>query len=727
ERLLDVTRENVKVCREVDLPILRFFAHMPEGELELLFQNALKSFMQAIVDDKVLEQTTETMMRWKLDQIEGIPKNQVELSDMILSNSSRKRVLLKFLPHYTTDVQEVIQIATELEMLYTEIEHIHFNTYKEIHDKYAATVNANLREFQEELQVTNEELQESYEEVQVINEELREQIEIRKEIEEELEKEKKFLSMVLENVNDGIVVCDENGDLKFFNQATRGLHGIKEEALPPEEWAKHYNLYDADGKKLLKKEDVPLFKAYKGKEVKDMEMVIRSNDGSMKSVIVNGGRIWGTDGSIQGALVVMNDITERKSIAEKQAKMVTDEAIAREVKRQKEALENFFNNAPVPISIAKGPQFTFTLVNKAYQKNFFPNRDILNKNLLDAIPELKGNPIVQILDNVYKTGERYVGNEVPVEFIREKGEMETGYFNFIYEPSYSPDGEIDGVMALAYEITELILSRRKFQELSDELAANNEELMAANEEIQTSLEDLSHVNQQLSIVNADMDNFIYTASHDLKAPIANIEGLVKVLAKQLSPDSKAHVGQILEFINSSIERFKNTLLNLTQVVKIQKEEHLVESVNLLNIIEEIKMDLQLIISQSKATVENHNCEDIYVDFSQKNFKSVIYNLISNAIKYASPNRLPEVNIYCKKEGEYIIITVQDNGLGMDLNHESKIFNMFKRLHNHVEGTGIGLYIVKKIIENNGGKIEVSSKLNEGSTFTVYLKQRASVN
>ena len=103
-------------------------------------------------------------------------------------------------------------------------------------------------------------------------------------------------------------------------------------------------------------------------------------------------------------------------------------------------------------------------------------------------------------------------------------------------------------------------------------------------------------------------------------------------------------------------------------------------------------------------------------------RSIVYNLISNAVNYYSPKRQPLILVSCWLEGEYLVLSVADNRLGMDLSDNSKIFAMFKRLHDHVEGTGVGLYIVKKIIENAGGKIEVESKVDQGSTFRVYFRQ-----
>ncbi|WP_071889679.1 sensor histidine kinase [Hymenobacter sp. PAMC 26628] len=99
---------------------------------------------------------------------------------------------------------------------------------------------------------------------------------------------------------------------------------------------------------------------------------------------------------------------------------------------------------------------------------------------------------------------------------------------------------------------------------------------------------------------------------------------------------------------------------------------------------------------------------------------MVYNLLSNALKYRHPDRVPLAQVRGRDEGAYHVLEVQDNGLGLDLTREPELFGMFRRYHTHVEGSGIGLYMVKRMVENTGGRIEVHSTLGEGSTFTVYF-------
>jgi len=235
-------------------------------------------------------------------------------------------------------------------------------------------------------------------------------------------------------------------------------------------------------------------------------------------------------------------------------------------------------------------------------------------------------------------------------------------------------------------------------------------------------EELFENNQALLRTNNDLDTFVYTASHDLKSPIINIEGLMGVLEEMLQEgDSLVDIKAVITRITSSINRFKNIILNLTEIAKVQKNfSSQADIINCHEIIEDVKADLKeaILQSQTKVFVHLSDCQEL--QFSKKNFQSIVYNLVSNAIKYGSPERSPTVIITMEKWPDYVLPSVQDNGLGIDLKYKEKLFAMFERLHNHVEGSGIGLYIVKRIIDNAGGKIDVESELGKGSTFKVYF-------
>jgi signal transduction histidine kinase len=217
---------------------------------------------------------------------------------------------------------------------------------------------------------------------------------------------------------------------------------------------------------------------------------------------------------------------------------------------------------------------------------------------------------------------------------------------------------------------------------------------------------------------------VYTASHDLKAPILNMEGLLNAMERHLRQEmlQNRNLEQLYQLLTASVARFKGTIRDLTEIARINKDNpEDIATLSIDELLEEVQKDLEPQLLEVAAQLTIH-LECGQVDFSRKNLKSILYNLLSNAIKYRSSDRILSVKISCQTEERYHVLTFEDNGLGMDMRQKDKIFALFKRLHTHVEGTGIGLYIVKKMVENAGGKIEVESQVGIGSVFRVYFKR-----
>jgi PAS domain S-box-containing protein len=235
--------------------------------------------------------------------------------------------------------------------------------------------------------------------------------------------------------------------------------------------------------------------------------------------------------------------------------------------------------------------------------------------------------------------------------------------------------------------------------------------------------DLKQANEQLRRTNVDLDNFIYTASHDLKAPISNIEGLLYLLQEELPPavTEAALVGPTLTRMLDSVERFKRTIAHLTDVSKLQKE-HTPDSaqVNLAAVVEDVRQDLLPLLHETGAKLIVDVNALPPVEFSEKNLRSIVYNLLSNALKYRHPDRCPHVDVRAHVRTGFTVLEVHDNGLGIAPRQLPKLFGMFQRFHDHVDGSGIGLYMVKRMVENAGGRIEVHSQLGAGTTFFVHL-------
>ncbi|RZK28091.1 MAG: HAMP domain-containing histidine kinase [Hymenobacter sp.] len=223
----------------------------------------------------------------------------------------------------------------------------------------------------------------------------------------------------------------------------------------------------------------------------------------------------------------------------------------------------------------------------------------------------------------------------------------------------------------------------------------------------------------------DLDTFIYTASHDLKAPITNIESILLALRAQLPAEVQQDelVGQLLDMLQHTVTRFQLTITQLTDITKLQlTHAGPAEPVPLAPLVQDVRLDLapQMEAAASALTVDV--APDLVVSFSPANLRSIVYNLLSNAVKYRAADRPSQVRIQATYTPQAVVIKVQDNGMGMSELQQRQLFGLFQRLHTHVEGTGVGLYIVKRLVENGGGTIAVQSQPDVGTTFTVTIPQ-----
>ncbi|MBO9699321.1 MAG: PAS domain S-box protein [Sporocytophaga sp.] len=252
-------------------------------------------------------------------------------------------------------------------------------------------------------------------------------------------------------------------------------------------------------------------------------------------------------------------------------------------------------------------------------------------------------------------------------------------------------------------------------------------------DLKIAIQNLEDAYKELKKANVDLDNFIYTASHDLKAPVSNIEGLVTYLDQLLKElisknDRRDEVNDLIEMIYQSIGKFRKTIEDLSDVAKAQsngKSEDLTV-INLYDALEEAKITLMNDLNNSKCII-TYQLDAPEIEFSMKDLRSILYNLLSNAIKYRSRERACKILVKTYYHGDAIILEVKDNGIGIDPHNQEGMFQIFRRVHNQkldVEGTGVGLYILKRIMENNNGSIRVESEIDKGSTFILtFSKQK----
>ncbi|AHM58790.1 signal transduction histidine kinase with CheB and CheR activity [Flammeovirgaceae bacterium 311] len=269
------------------------------------------------------------------------------------------------------------------------------------------------------------------------------------------------------------------------------------------------------------------------------------------------------------------------------------------------------------------------------------------------------------------------------------------------------DNHPTGAMVTFYDITNLVKARRIAEE------SQRQALKMAQE--------LDITNEQLKRTNVDLDNFVYTASHDLRSPVNNIIGLMGLLSSSLPEQLDEYSRKLLEMAEEAVVKLMGVINDLTEIAKVQKEEGETEPISVRVMLEEVLAELEEPIQEAQALIHTEITVEEIV-YPRKHLRSILYNLISNAIKYRSNDRVPEIHVSLHMLEGHPVLVVADNGLGLLPKQVPKLFSLYKRFHNHVEGTGIGLHIIKRMVENNGGRIEVESQYGKGTTFTVYFSQ-----
>lgn len=234
-------------------------------------------------------------------------------------------------------------------------------------------------------------------------------------------------------------------------------------------------------------------------------------------------------------------------------------------------------------------------------------------------------------------------------------------------------------------------------------------------EITARIKDL--VNQEMLI--AEHETLLDTISHDIKGPLTSLLLTIGQLKKVTTDNSKPFL-MFFRILEGSVKKMQAIIAELTDAGKL-KDNYKVEEelIDFENILEDVRLTLAGTIMESNAKIKT-DIKASQILYSRRKLRSIVYNLVNNAIKFHLPGSTPEITISTKKEKKYVIITVKDNGIGIDETKHKDVFAKYSRVGNKIEGSGIGLYLVNEIVTNSGGKIVLKSALGKGAEFKVYL-------
>ena len=378
----------------------------------------------------------------------------------------------------------------------------------------------------------------------------------------------------------------------------------------------------------------------------------------------------------------------------------------------------------VAVAIFRGPRYVIELANPAVCAIWGRTAEqVLGKPLFEALPEAAGQGFEELLDGVLATGIPYVATELPSTLDRA-GQRDTVYWNFVYQPLPDADGHITGITAVATDVSEQVRARQVLEKLGQELATAYATLQVAHVDAELANAALCESNHHLTRTNADLDSFVYAASHDLKLPVLNLAGLFGELRRGVTFADPAEESVLVPLIEQSLRQLTATLDDLSALGQMQEAALApAEPLNLEELVADVLQVLEPQLRAARARVTVDFAARPVVTYSRASLRTIVLNLLSNAFKYADPARLCRVHVSLWLDAGQPVLWVKDNGLGFDAAaHGPDLFHLFRRFHDHVEGTGVGLYLVNRLVQGAGGRIEVDSRVGEGATFRIYLGQ-----
>jgi PAS domain S-box-containing protein len=340
-------------------------------------------------------------------------------------------------------------------------------------------------------------------------------------------------------------------------------------------------------------------------------------------------------------------------------------------------------------------ELRYVTLNKQGEETYHITQDeIIGRYVADMFPQTVETGMVDDLKRALKG-----------EFVRhvnyKSGVTKRHYENF-YIPLIDQDGNVNRIVTIAHDITDIMHANEKLQSLNTELEKSNREL----------------------------EQFAYVASHDLQEPLRKIQTFTELGERHISDHEV--LKRYLQKVSSSAQRMTELIKAILNYSRLSKSENEFVEVDLNNILQSIYVDLELLIGEKGAVINNDKLPVTYGIPLQ--LHQLFINLITNSLKFNE--RRPEINItseYVKgsdvtdvegiaNQRDYIKIRLSDNGIGFDQRFAEKVFSIFQRLHSdkRIEGTGIGLAVCKKIVENHQGFITVHSELKVGTTFFIYL-------
>ena len=427
--------------------------------------------------------------------------------------------------------------------------------------------------------------------------------------------------------------------------------------------------------------------------------------------------LLGDDGEVEFILQHTVDVTEVQRLKQtaqavesqiqagvlQRARLLQD--TNRTLEEERRRLLHLFDQAPSFMAFLRGRDHVFDMANLAYQQ-LTGDRPVLGKPVREALPEVVAQGFVGLLDNVFKTGEPFLGRSVSIDLQGAGGQLEQRYLDFIYQPIRDAIGTVVGIFVQGHDITEQKRAEAALRDSEQALRHLNEDLERRVAERTGELEE----------ANRELESFSYSVSHDLRAPLRHITGFAQLLERR----AKGVLDEVslgyLKTISDAAKEGGKLVDDLLAFSRMGRAEMRLVSVPLAEVLSEVQRELAPEYASRAIDWKIGTLPRVQADPSL--LRLAVKNLVANAIKYTRGRDEAHIEIDARIEEGDVHVWVRDDGVGFDMQYVDKLFGVFQRLHTveEFEGTGIGLANVRRIINRHGGRVWAEGQVGAGATF-----------
>lgn len=428
----------------------------------------------------------------------------------------------------------------------------------------------------------------------------------------------------------------------------------------------------------------------------EMVFPLRGADGTFRRFLTRVNPVRDSRGQVVHWFGTNTDVENERRAAEVNAQLREREQLARhETELQKRLLYSLFMQAPTLIAVLRGPDYVVELANPPVCKIWGrTEEELLNRPLLNVLPELRDQVFPSLLSEVYETGVPYVGNEIPAILARKQGPPETVYFNFVYSPFRNVNGEIEGVFVIASDVTEQVLARNQLNDLR----------------------------QAAESANRAKDEFLAMLGHELRNPLSPILTALQLM-KLRGNDASERERTVIERQVNHLTRLVDDLLDVSRIArgKVELKEEIVEIAEI--IAKAIEIASPLLEQRAHSLDVQVQRKGLRVKGDSTRLSQVVSNLLTNAAKYTPP--AGHITIRTEGDDSDVVVRVRDTGMGIAPEVLPCVFDLFVQEPQAIDrsqgGLGLGLTIVRNLVERHGGTVSASSDgPGTGSEFVVRL-------